>query len=87
MKNISYKDMKFTDILNWCVLNGEKAWLAAKLDETRPGKPTEEEPNPEPRNISYIEVKRDFCEKFFPEKLPVAKPKPKSMRELLSEAL
>ena len=82
MKNISYKDMKFTDILNWCVLNGEKAWLAAKLDETRPGKEEGTE-----RAISYIEVKRDFCSKFFPDKLPVGKPKPKSMKELLSEAL
>ena len=81
MKNISYKDMKFTDILNWCVLNGEKAWLAAKLDETRPGK------EGEPRAISFIEVKRDFCSKFFPEKLPVAKPKAKSMKELLAEVL
>ena len=87
MKDIDYKDIKFTDILHWCINNGQKEWLVAKLDETKPGKPTEDNPKPKPRSISFIEVKRDFCAKFFPEKLPVAQPKPKSMRELLAEAI
>ena len=80
MKNKSYKEMKFADILSWCVLNDQKAWLSAKLDETRPGKEEGTE-----RAISYIEVKRDFCAAFFPEKLPVGKPKAKSMKEQLAE--
>ena len=81
MKDKTYKEMKFSDILAWCMLNNEKAWLSAKIDEKRIGK------NGEERAISFIEVKRDFCAKFFPEKLPVGKPKPKTMRQMLDEAL
>ena len=90
IENMDYKEIKFSDILVWCINNNQKAWLSAKLDEIRPVKPTKKNPTPKKteRSVSFMEVKLDFCKEFFPEKVPVAKtPKPKSMREQLLEAL
>lgn len=42
------------------------------------------EPKIEMRNISFIEIKQAFCEKFMPELLPEAKEKKPSMYDIIA---
>lgn len=81
MKNKNYNTLSFEDIFDWCVANNNKAWLVKKVEEVRPSKKNPAEGRP----ISFIEVKLDFCKEFFPDMLPIAKPKKKTMREMLAE--
>lgn len=55
--------------------NGKPVMIADKTKE-----PTIEE-----RPISFIQIKKAFCEKFMPEKLPKAKEPKKSMYDLIAE--
>ena len=54
---------------------GKECWLVDK------NSPVEEVKAP----ITFIQIKRAFCEKFMPEILPVAKDKKKTMYELIAE--
>lgn len=56
---MDYKKMNMNDIINWCVANGEVAWLKEQAKK----KP------------SFLIVKKAFAEKFMPEIIPTAKKK------------
>ena len=43
-----------------------------------------QKPRIEERNISFIEIKQAFCEKFMPEIIPVAKEKTASMYDIIA---
>lgn len=77
---MNYKTMKFEDILAWCKQNNQIDWLKAKVNERVKDKETGEM-----RDISFIEVKRAFCEMFMPNILPVAKSGRKTMKDIMKE--
>lgn len=86
---MEYKTMKIEDIITWCKEHGEVAWLkdiAAKPVPTKDKdkKPTyDEDGNAITHQITFIELKLAFCEKFMPELLPEKKPKKPSMFDLI----
>jgi hypothetical protein len=95
MSITNYKDMKVEDIINWCVANNQVPWLQAKALETRPYKvypkvkvdgkmkaDKTQEPVIEQRPISFIQLKLDFVNEFFPELAPV-KEKKQTMYDLI----
>ena len=64
---MNYYKMNLNDIIAWCKANNQVEWLkkeAAKTFKTKSGAV---------RNITFIEIKRDFCLAFMPEIVPVAK--------------
>ena len=63
--NFDYKKATLDDIANWCDEN-DPAWYISVVE-------TEE-------NLNFLTLRRKFFEKFAPEKLPVAKAKPLSMK-------
>lgn len=73
---MNYKTMKFDEIVEWCKENNQIEWLKEEVNKktTKDGKK---------RNISYIEVKRNFVLKFMPEIAPKPKQKKPSMLEIL----
>ena len=76
---MNYKDMKIEDIINWCVANGQVAWLkaeSAKTYKTEDGKE---------RRISFIELKLAFVKEFMPEIAPKAQTKKPSMYDLIAK--
>lgn len=93
LKFEEYKSIKGIDVFEWCKENNQMDWLDeianstiyvypkveknGKLVEDRTQEPTEE------RDITFIEIKKAFCEKFMPELLPVAKPKTPSLKDLI----
>ena len=97
---MDYKDCKFDQIAEWCAENGELDWLEAKLQEKvvknvypkvmgKKGRMVyDKKQDPiatEEVDISFVEVKRSFFEKFMPEKLPEKKEAPISMAEKLKK--
>lgn len=75
---MNYKTMKIEDIIEWCKANGQVAWLketAAKTFPTESGT----------RNITFIEIKIAFAQKFMPEIMPKGKPKKPTMYELIAK--
>lgn len=77
---MNYMTMKFEDILAWCKQNDQTAWLKGKVNEQVVDKKTGEL-----RDISFIEVKMAFCEKFMPEVMPVEKPKKPTMKDIMKD--
>lgn len=77
-KNI--KDIDFDFIKDYCVENGQVDWLK-KVAKTK----VPNDKNGRKRKISFIEIRNEFAEKFFPAIVPVAKPKKKSIYELIDE--
>jgi hypothetical protein len=74
-KAITYQGLKFEDIIEWCKANNQVAWLKEEVHKT----------NAKGKAISFIEIKRNFAKAFAPEILPVAKPKKKTMIDLVDE--
>jgi hypothetical protein len=94
---MEYKDMKIEDIINWCVEHKEVKWLKEKAQEKREFKvypkvekdgkmvaDKTQEPVIEMRPISFVQLKKDFTEKFMPEIAPKKNKKP-NMFELIAE--
>lgn len=75
---MNYKTMKIEDIIQWCKANNQVAWLKETAAKTFP---TEEGGT---RNITFIEIKIAFAQKFMPEIMPVGKPKKPTMYELIA---
>lgn len=73
---MEYRKMKIEDIIEWCKANNQVAWLKDKVHEVKKDKDGND------RAITFVEIKREFCEKFMPDILPVANKK-KSMIELI----
>lgn len=79
---MDYKKMKFNDIVEWCKANNQVEWLKKEVeiivvDEDKDGNEFE-------RDISFIEIKRDFAEKFMPEIAPQRKPKKPTMKDIVA---
>ena len=74
---MDYKSMKFDDIVKWCVENKEVEWLKKEVNKTYTTKKGEE------KDMPFIQLKRNFCEKFMADLLPVKKEKKPSMRDIV----
>ena len=75
---MDYKKMTINDIIDWCKANNEVEWLKAEVNKTitKDGKT---------RDITFIEIKKDFATKFMPEILPVpTKAKKPTMKDLIA---
>ena len=75
---MDYNKMTVTDIIEWCKANKEVAWLkktAATKYLTNEG---------EQRDITFIELKLAFVNKFMPEIAPKKKEKKPSMYEIIA---
>ena len=74
MAKLNYKTMNINDIIDYCIANNEQEWLKrVALRENGKGK----KPN-------FFVIKKAFCEKFMPEIIPTAKPKAKTMYDLIA---
>lgn len=97
---MDYKSCNFDDIAKWCSENGELEWLEAKVSEKvvkyiypkvmgKKGRMVfDKKQKPigtEESDISFVQVKRAFFEKFMPEKLPEKKATPISMVDKLKK--
>lgn len=91
---VYYQDLTIEDIIAWCQENNEVMWLKAKVKEKKVRKvyPKKENGKQDKKaepigtkttKISFMELKHDFAEKFCPDILPKAKPKKKSMLDLV----
>lgn len=76
---MNYKDMKIEDIINWCQKHNEIEWLKAEANKTFITKAGKQ------RNITFIELKLAFVNKFMPDIAPKAKPKKPTMYELIAK--
>jgi hypothetical protein len=76
--SMNYQNMKLEDIINWCKENKQVAWLKATAAITYP---TEDGGS---RKITFIELKKEFAEKFMPEIMPKAKEKKPSMYDIIA---
>jgi hypothetical protein len=76
---MNYKDMKIEDIINWCQKHNEVEWLKAEANKTFTTKAGKT------RNITFIELKLAFVNKFMPDIAPKAKPKKPTMYELIAK--
>ena len=79
---MDYKKLTFNDIVEWCKANNQVEWLKREVetivvDEDKDGNEFE-------RDITFIEIKRDFAEKFMPEIAPKRKPKKPSMKDIVA---
>lgn len=74
---MDYKTMNINDIVEWCKANNETEWLKKEASKTftKDGKT---------RRITFIEIKKDFVEKFMPEIAPKAKEKKPTMFDLIA---
>lgn len=83
---MNYKKMSFDDILNWCKENNQTEWLKqtvnAKMVEPDV---IAEDGSPVIRDITYIEIKLRFAQKFMPEILPIKKEKKPTMKDRLKD--
>ena len=70
---MDYKKMTLDDIIAWCKANSQVDWLKSTAKKTFP---TEDGGT---RKITFIEIKRAFCEVFMPEIMPKAEPKQPTM--------
>jgi hypothetical protein len=90
---MDFKTMTIKDIGEWCVANGQVAWLkeeAKKIVDvavyprvkTADGKlkvDKSQEPTIEKRRITFVQLKTDFVQKFMPEIAPKAKARATTM--------
>lgn len=96
-KEYIYRDLKIEDIIEWCVEHKEVKWLKEKAKEQqefevypkveKDGKMVADktqQPTKEMRPISFVQLKKDFAEKFMPEIAP-SKKKKKTMFDLIAE--
>lgn len=60
---MDYKHLKIEDIIAWCKANNQVEWLKAEVNKTitKDGKT---------RDITFIEIKKDFATMFMPDILP-----------------
>lgn len=100
---LDYKKMTLDEIENWCEANGQLEWLADTLEKEvevkvypkgEDGKADKsKEAKTETRPISYIQVKKEFVDKFMPEiapkrkenQKPTMKDRAKKLREKLGK--
>jgi disulfide oxidoreductase YuzD len=59
-----FKFIKYEEIKEWCIKNNQVEWLKAAAKE----KYTNEDGTP--REITYVDLKLAFFDKFFPEQAP-----------------
>lgn len=78
---MDYKKMTFNDIVEWCKANNQVEWLKKKVET--PVEDKDKDGNEFKRDISFIEIKRDFAEKFMPEIAPKKTKKP-SMKDIVA---
>ncbi len=71
--------IKFPDIQEYCVQNGQVAWLKEIAAQKKVGKDGKE------RRISFIELRNAFARQFFPDLVPAPKPRKKSMFDIIDE--
>jgi hypothetical protein len=90
---MDYKKMTIDDIIAWCQVNNQVAWLKAKAAEevivkqyprvkNEAGKMVADKtaaPTLVKAPITFIQIKKAFCEKFMPEIMPKAKAKKEDM--------
>lgn len=95
---MDYKSMNINDIIDWCKANNQVEWLKAeaakkveykvyprvkgedgklKVDKSQPYKV-------EMRPISFIQIKKNFVDKFMPEIAPTKKDKKPNMFDLIA---
>lgn len=79
---MDYKHINFPYIVEWCKEHNETKWLKEVVNSKVPV--DAEDASKGERDITFIEVKRVFCEKFMKELLPVAKPKKPSMKDIVN---
>ena len=95
---VDYKNCTIDDIIEWCKSNGEVAWLkkeaSKKADykvypivKDAEGKRKADKTQPytiEKRPVSFLQIKKAFYEKFFPEMIPEAKSKETMFDKIMS---
>ena len=94
---MDYENMTIQDIIDWCKDNNQVNWLKniakkkvdckvyprvmidgkSKADKTK-------QPHIEKRPITFIQIKKAFCEKFMPEIIPERKSKKPTMYDLIA---
>lgn len=75
----SVNEIKFDDIVEYCKKNKQVDWLKeVALKEGLTNK------NGKERKVSFIELRNEFCRKFFPDLAPQSKPKKPSMYEVIA---
>lgn len=67
---MDYKTLTFEQIVAWCKANKKTAWLKEYAAA-----------NPK---ISFLVLKKAFCEEFMPEIIPAAKAKKPSMADIIA---
>ena len=92
---MDFKKIVFTDIEKYCEENNQNEWLynalATKVEKKvyptgADGKPDKTAtPTIELHEITFVELKRLFCEKFMPELVPEKKTKKNQMQKKLEE--
>lgn len=80
---MNYQKMNLEDIIAWCKANNQVAWLKAENNKMFPVKDEDGNVIGE-REISFIELKVDFCKMFMPEIMPKAKPKKPTMKDRIN---
>lgn len=94
---MDFKTMKIDDIINWCVANNQVEWLKAEAQKkttrkvypkiTQDGKKVTDKtqtPTIIEQPITFIEIKKDFVDKFMPEIAPKAKEAKPTMYEKIA---
>ena len=79
---MDYKNMKLENIINWCKENNQVDWLKEIINTPIPVKDDEGE-YLDNRDITFIELKKAFVEKFMPEIKPIKNVKP-TMKEIIN---
>ena len=88
-----YKNISSDDIINWCVENKQVEWLKEEAQKQIPHKiypkverngkkkmdKTQEPIGETYKRITFVEMKLDFCDKFFPVLSPERQDKKESM--------
>ena len=75
MATFDYRKMNLDDIIAYCKEKKEVEWLKETANKVYPNV------DGTFRTITFIELKLEFCKKFMPSILPVAKPKKPTMIE------
>lgn len=95
---MNYKTMTIDDIINWCQENKQVTWLKAKAKEkvevkqfpkvkNEAGKMVADKtqaPTIVKAPITFIQIKKAFCEQFMPELLPQSKDKKPTMYDKIA---
>lgn len=80
---MDYKHMTQDDIIEWCQANGQVEWLKEIINKPIPTYDEEGQPLDE-RDITFVELKVAFVNKFMPEIKPAAKPIKPSMKDRIN---